>query len=186
MKQNPNFLAFTLAYNGIAPQLITDIKISAAFDLAKPPSVPPPIVDCKALWDTGASQCVVSQKFVISLGLTSVGSGVVRHAGGSSSCNRYMLNFYLPNRVAFPGIMVSECDIADNFDVIIGMDIITSGDFSLTNVGGKTLFSFRFPSMESVDFVKKHNTLMSAATRPNNLCFCGSGKKLKKCHGARA
>ncbi len=135
MNQNSNFHAFTLTFNGIAPQLITPINISTAFDPSKPPPVPPQLFDGNALWDTGASQCVISQKFVSSLGLTPIGSGLVRHAGGSSSCNRYLLNFYLPNRVAFPGVMVSECDIADNFDIIIGMDIITSGDFSLTNVG---------------------------------------------------
>ncbi len=181
----PNFHAFTLAFEGIAPQLITPVKISTAFDLRKPPIITPQLFDGKALWDTGASNCVISQKFVSKLKLTPVGSSVVRHAGGSSTCNKYLLNFYLPNHVAFPGVMVSECDIADNFDVIIGMDIITSGDFSLTNVSGKTLFSFRFPSIESVDFVKAHNSLMSAGYRPNDPCFCGSGRKHKKCHGAR-
>ncbi len=183
---NSNFHAFTLAFESIAPQLITPIKISTAFDPRTPPTVLPQLFDGKALWDTGASHCVISKRFVAQLKLTPVGSSVVRHAGGSSSCNRYLLNFYLPNRVAFPGVMVSECDIADNFDIIIGMDIITQGDFSLTNFNRKTVFSFRFPSIECVDFVKTHNSLMSVKQKPNDPCYCGSGRKHKKCHGARA
>lgn len=33
-------------------------------------------------------------------------------------------------------------------DVLIGMDIISPGDFSVTNQGDKTAFLFRLPSME--------------------------------------
>jgi hypothetical protein len=32
------------------------------------------------------------------------------------------------------------------------MDIITQGDFAITNFGGRTMFSFRLPSLESIDF----------------------------------
>ena len=39
------------------------------------------------------------------------------------------------------------------FDVLIGMDIITQGDFAVTNLGGKTKFSFRIPSQASINFV---------------------------------
>ena len=42
-------------------------------------------------------------------------------------------------------------------DVLIGMDIITQGDFSITNKDQKTVFSFRFPSETHTDYVKEHN-----------------------------
>lgn len=37
------------------------------------------------------------------------------------------------------------------------MDIISKGDFAITNVDGKTVFSFRIPSVETIDFVKNHS-----------------------------
>lgn len=40
----------------------------------------------------------------------------------------------------------------DDCDLIIGMDIITQGDFSITNLGGRTIFSFRIPSQHSIDY----------------------------------
>ena len=37
------------------------------------------------------------------------------------------------------------------------MDIISLGDFSVTNVDGKTAMSFRFPSIKEVDYVLEAN-----------------------------
>ena len=34
------------------------------------------------------------------------------------------------------------------------MDIISKGDFTVTNDNGKTVFTFRYPSLECIDFVK--------------------------------
>jgi hypothetical protein len=38
------------------------------------------------------------------------------------------------------------CSDLDNYDVLIGMDIITETDFLITNADGKTTFLFRTPS----------------------------------------
>jgi len=40
----------------------------------------------------------------------------------------------------------------DDCDIIIGMDIMTQGDLALTNLEGRTVFSFRIPSLHTVDF----------------------------------
>ena len=45
----------------------------------------------------------------------------------------------------------------DGFDVLIGMDIITKGDFAITNPDGTTKFSFRIPSQADIDFVRESN-----------------------------
>jgi hypothetical protein len=37
------------------------------------------------------------------------------------------------------------------------MDIISMGDFAVTNFSGVTQFSFRVPSMEAIDFVPETN-----------------------------
>lgn len=42
-------------------------------------------------------------------------------------------------------------DIGD-YDVIIGMDIITLGDFVITNKDDQTWFAFCYPSCEHIEF----------------------------------
>jgi uncharacterized protein YecA (UPF0149 family) len=79
--------------------------------------------------------------------------------------------------------------ILDGIDVLIGMDIITLGDFSVTNFQGNTCMSFRVPSLHQIDYVEEANNeanipvLNSAKVGRNALCHCGSGKKYKHCHG---
>ena len=84
-----------------------------------------------------------------------------------------------------------------NFDVLIGMDIIGSGDFAITNHKGKTVFSFRIPSIGRIDFVNPNNTTIFLEEKPEKIqkapanikvgrnapCPCGSGLKYKKCCG---
>ena len=37
----------------------------------------------------------------------------------------------------------------------IGMDIISQGDFAVSNFNGTTVFTFRPPSKATIDFVKE-------------------------------
>lgn len=49
--------------------------------------------------------------------------------------------------------MAMEFD-SDEYDVVIGMDVICNGDFAITNQDDKTTFSFRIPSEVEIDFSK--------------------------------
>lgn len=153
----PKFRAFTIEENGIAPSLITSVGISLPF-IPTPNQQPHPIHSSLALWDTGATASAISSAFASKLGLKPIDKDTVHHAGGSSPVNIYFVNFYLPNNFVIPGHRVMECNLTHNkFEVIIGMDIIQFGDFSLSHVGGKTKFSFRMPSLGCLDFLKdKH------------------------------
>jgi hypothetical protein len=64
------------------------------------------------------------------------------------------VDFVLPNGVQIQ-TEVTSCDSLGNCDALIGMDIITLGDFSISNYGKKTTFSFRIPSVRKIDFTKK-------------------------------
>jgi SEC-C motif/Aspartyl protease len=179
----PPFQALTFRANGRASQIISDLHVCAAFDPKTPPSPLPTRVATKALWDTGASKSVISQGVVRDLGIPAAGATNVTHAGGSSVSPTYMVNFYLPNGVGILGILVTEFPGQITFGAIIGMDVITIGDFAITNVSGKTWMSFRTPSMAAIDYVAEHNKAMFAGTSRNAPCPCGSGQKFKHCHG---
>lgn len=96
------------------------------------------------------------------------------------------------------GVGVAQLPVTGNdlgdVDMLIGMDVISKGDFAVTNVGGITTFSFRIPSQETIDYVQQDNQanakaqLVADAVRHkkvgrNDPCPCGSGKKYKNCHG---
>jgi len=53
----------------------------------------------------------------------------------------------------------------DGGDILIGMDIITLGDFVITNLNGKTKVSFRIPSKSATCYVQEHNAAMNAPPR---------------------
>ena len=183
MAGDPGFHALTIKVSGRASQLMTDLEVSAAFDPNAPPNPQLASESTKALWDTGASKSVISRAVVKALDLTPTGATNVSHAGGMSVSPTYLVNFYLPNGVGMVGFLVTEFAGTGDFGAIVGMDVITIGDFSVTNVAGQTWMSFRTPSMESIDYVQDHSKKMFSGTGRNAPCPCGSGQKFKKCHG---
>ena len=149
-----NINAFTKKHKGLAIDIITKCSISIPIDLSKfrnPPNIPS--FPVKALWDTGATGCVITKEVVRKMGLRPIGKAKVHHGGGKTDENVYLISIYLPNKVAISTIKVTECnETAGRFGFIIGMDVISKGDFSITNVNGKTTFSFRMPSIEEIDY----------------------------------
>lgn len=80
----------------------------------------------------------------------------VQTASGLDDAETYLVNVGLPNGIGFQMLKVTKGNLGVSTDVLIGMDIISQGDFSITNQGN-TVFSFRIPSAHTVDFVKEHN-----------------------------
>lgn len=181
------YQAFTLkGNNGHLRELKTECGVCKAFDPLQAKKTPE-ISKFIGLWDTGASGTVITKNVVDKLGIQPIGKSKVFHANGESIVNRYAINLFLPNQVAFQFVKVTEGKL-EGFDLLIGMDIINNGDFSITNVGGKTTFSFRVPSIKEIDYVvEAENKTAKAKAIPsasrNEACPCGSGKKYKNCHG---
>lgn len=185
----PSFAAFTIKISGRAASVISDIGISLPFNAVGVHKSDQRIHQTKALWDTGATHCVVTKQTAQALDLRPISIAQVTHAGGVSQANVYLVNFYLPNNLVIPGVRVTECtDTAGHFGAIIGMNVITLGDFSITNPSGLTTVSFRVPSIKEIDYVAEANQLKREKIRSLNVgrndpCPCGSGKKFKHCHG---
>lgn len=145
--------AFTVEYFGIVPALGTKCGVCMAFNPILQQGAPhPPVADCTAIWDTGAMGSVISEQLVLKLNLKPTGKARVFHANGESIVNTYSVNILLPNGVGIPSLPVTEGKLSDT-DVLIGMDIISRGDFSITASQGKTKFSFQLPSTHNTDYV---------------------------------
>lgn len=173
---------FTLRADGRLKALVTSCGIAPGFDPTSEAALDGK--SYQAIWDTGATNSVISEKIARELGLQPVTFALVRGATGTAKKPVYLVNVVLPNHVGFPQVRVTEAADLAGCDVLIGMDIITAGDFAVTNVGGKTVFSFRCPSAEAIDFCAPGVVRAYPKVSRNEKCPCGSGKKYKQCHGA--
>ncbi|WP_412464452.1 retropepsin-like aspartic protease [Flavobacterium mekongense] len=147
---NPQSLSFTLEANGILRQLITPCGICKAFDPLTG-GQHPKVEKISGLWDTGATGSVITKALADKLGLVPFRKQKVYHADGDTVANVYAINIFLPNQVAFAFIPVTEGKLT-GFDMLIGMDIISRGDLTISNFAGKTTFSFRTPSTGKLEF----------------------------------
>ncbi len=147
----PSQYNYTKRYQEIVPALITPCAISASWDpLEEKPE--PVAVRYQCLWDTGATISVVTERVATDLGLATEALIPIQHAGGVSDVPQHYVNVQLPGGMLIVGRAVARLPLA-SFDVIIGMDIISLGDFAITTFNGKTTFTFRIPSVAEFDFV---------------------------------
>ncbi|MBQ9355882.1 MAG: hypothetical protein IJT98_01110 [Prevotella sp.] len=98
-----------------------------------------------AFWDSGATNSLITKKVVEDLHLAVSEFAELYHAGGSNLSNCYDVFIELPNEILIGPLKVIEGQI-EGSDVLIGMDIIGSGDFMITNNGGHTEMAFSIPS----------------------------------------
>lgn len=111
------------------------------------------ILPVKTQWDTGATGTCISKQLVSKLNLLPIGKINVQTPSGIGIMNQYMVNLILNNEVRFRNWVVMDSEIGNQgIDVLIGMDIISKGDFAISNYDGKTQFSFRLPSQEHVEY----------------------------------
>lgn len=144
---NPRALTLKTARGGIARVLITNVHV---YITGKHLSLP---ID--AIWDTGAIGTAITTKVVERLGLMPTGIATVATANGMALQNTHTVDIGLPNGVIIKGIVATQVDDLLGADALIGMDIITLGDFSITNFKGNTCMSFRMPSLHELDYTGK-------------------------------
>jgi predicted aspartyl protease len=183
--------ALTILASGRQRVLVTPVKVGAAFD---PRNQIPTFRDYTGIWDTGATASVITQKVVDECGLKQISIDEAYGADGKYLTEVFLVCVQLPNGVGFSSLRVTKGKLVGGFDMLIGMDIIGSGDFAVTNYQGQTCLTFRSPSVERIDFTGKvPQPLATSTTTPpmpisaipkvgrNDPCPCGSGKKYKKC-----
>jgi len=152
----PSIYAFTGRINKIANELKSPVQVIEAFD----PTINPSQTNLRggrytAIWDTGATGTAISYKVVSDLGLPEISRAEVHNVDDVTEAGVYLVNLLLPNKVGIFGVPVTDAANIGGGDVLIGMDIITIGDFAVTNYQGKTMFTFRYPSLETMDFAKE-------------------------------
>ena len=131
---------YTKEYESQPEAILTNVIICPAVDLSANVAVP---VHCQVenvLWDTGATNTLISQEVVNALGLQPKNKALISSAGGDVESWTYLVHVILPTGTAELNVQALLNDNSD-YDVVIGMDIINSCDFCYTNKDGKSTFS---------------------------------------------
>ncbi len=132
-------------YDGRAHEIRTRVVVMPAIGgLASVPAA----VKCVAVWDTGSNNSVIDAGVARKLGLTPISMTTVLTANGPYETPVYAIDLVLPSDETLADILVTESNL-QVCDALIGMDVITLGDFLITNAPD-TRFEFRIPSQGSV------------------------------------
>ena len=174
--------ALTIKAKGLLNAIVTPVTLKNTFDGK--------YIKTNGIWDTGATNSVITRSSACQLGLVPTGRTSVNGVHGAKEVNSYFINITLNNNNITLDVVVTECEeLSSNKDIgmLIGMDIITTGDFSITNYNEHTTMSFRTPSIQTIDFVRGMkegvNVVKDKIPGRNDPCPCGSGKKYKHCCG---
>ena len=137
---------FTRPYQNIVNQIRTESYIS--FNNKRMQAI--------SLWDTGASCTCISEDVIKQLSLMSISKIPILTPSSKIPEFRdiYIVDVELPNGVNLKSIPVCSSEIGNQgIQMLIGMDIITKGDFAISNYNNRTIFSFRYPAYEDINFV---------------------------------
>ena len=99
-----------------------------------------------ALWDTVSTESLISEKIVkmIEPILKSKAKYVTKDTVIESET--YAVSLSLSDEITFRDVLMKKADLSDkNVDIIIGMDIISRGDFEIRNYNNLIEFAFRIP-----------------------------------------
>lgn len=92
----PRGQAFTISYDGLARELALPVGVG------KPSGHIDDMLAFNAIWDTGATNTVISQAVIEKLGLVDIIDIVdTRSADGAGKANAYYVDLQLPNLVHF-------------------------------------------------------------------------------------
>ena len=100
----------------------------------------------EALWDTGATNSMITTRVIRELELKPVTYATIYHVGGASQEAVYNAYISLPNDILIGPLQVIEGQL-EGVDVLIGMDIIGSGDLVVTNNDEHTEMAYTVPSV---------------------------------------
>ena len=134
--------AFKSEYPNLSLRLITEAEIYGV-------SLSKKIIKVRALWDTGAMLSAITPQTAQSLNLVPFNRVKVNGINNISMADMVKVSIKLPNLFEVKNTNVTVCNLVRDVDLLIGMDIIQLGDFSISNGQGRTLFTFAIPPFEN-------------------------------------
>lgn len=103
----------------------------------------------RGIWDTGATCSAISRDLALKLCLIKQGQSGVMHFDGLSWRPQYRINVFLPNKVVILDVLVTEFEHA-GLAMLVGMDVIARGVFTVATTPGKTLLTFTITTSDHI------------------------------------
>ena len=134
----------------LGPALRTQVGIGDGSVVSAPSG---PLSHAMAIWDTGATHSLISTRMITRLALLPIGFSPLRSIRDERDAAVYWVWIRIPNGArgaAMWRIPVLEEELGPDVDFLIGMDIITKGDFHVTrgNTENRQLSSLVFTVAE--------------------------------------
>lgn len=137
MQDDKYFIHLQVVFNQPARELETPINIGCRCGECN--RCGNPAWKCRAIWDTGATNSMISKEIAHELELKPIGQTSIVGVHGAQSTNLYRVDLLFDCGYVIPAVEVSEAADHCGFELLIGMDIISDGNFILRNDCGKTV-----------------------------------------------
>jgi hypothetical protein len=152
--------AFTIAYEGLADEISTPVRLESICTTDK--SLLGVQMEVEALWDTGATMTCIKPSLWDRLKLRQselIEPITMSGIGGDVEADGTLVSIWLAPNFVIELCPVYIADFPGDEELLIGMDIITMGEFALCNANGKTSCSFAIPPFpDRVDLTDKAET----------------------------
>lgn len=141
--------AYNFESKGLVDAILTPIAVCEAVEMNESIAVPKIFRSSNCMWDTGATNTLISQKVVDDLGLKPYGVCLVSDNTTTEKRETFLVHLGLPTGTTALNVE-AMLTLSEDYDVVIGMDIISLCDFCFTNKDNASCFSLRHPSNEKI------------------------------------
>lgn len=105
------------------------------------------ILNLKGMWDTGATTSCLDIKYLDVLNIKSTASTEYSAIGIHGNTDLYQIDLLINDCMLIHNLRIASQDLSSNeIQFLIGMDIISLGDFSINTINNKTIGCFRYPT----------------------------------------
>lgn len=150
---------FFASYEGITNELTTPVNVLPASIMGRRSDSC--VIEVTALWDTGAVGTCIKPWLKDSLNLRLLStSTLLEGVGGNVRAYMAFINIQLAHNIEIEDCLAHIAEFPGNADILIGMDIISMGDFAVCNTNNVTSFSFVIPPFpDRINFIDKADTI---------------------------
>lgn len=100
----------------------------------------------KALWDTGSTQSLISDSIIKMINPVQKSKTKIVSGNEVFESAIYSISISLSEEITFRDVSVQNANLSEkDVDMILGMDIISRGDFEIRNYNNIVEFAFRIP-----------------------------------------
>jgi hypothetical protein len=96
---------------------------------------------------------VISDRLAMELGLKIAGLTTVYTAAGRVPVRICNIDISLPGGINFFDWPVNSGGLPPEIELLIGVDIMSFGDFAFSHPNGRTQFTFQLPSTHATDYL---------------------------------